>query len=592
MATTTPNRLSVGVATPQVRTQDFVIQPLQIAQGALMGSAVANTTLDDLILRPKERANAAQAAQEQMRSRPAITDAVIKAAGAQGQEADRQKEQSRRGLELLKDPEYLVKEAEGQLAAYQSDVLRAKEEYQKALADPELTDEERDKAKKKATDAEAKATSETVKWSRTLLERQAERTASVNRAQTGAVTSGTELFSAQRADQRQPVIEQRADTDAQTANIAAQSAQDRTAVDRAVAAAELRQAIPTASAMEDAIVARNQNLANEAAIQIRPDVAQARYEAGVAQALYGAQAAENMALAEAKRSVIAAASAGMPQLDETSAKALEKAGLTSVNPATGRRWTPVEATNLVNGMPAVQKLREQADTAAGTIQAAQGVLDLINSGVDTGALYGIPGVRVVDGVIAQFGGADAQKREQLRSHSIAFMAQIRKNFPGQVSNFEMSLYESASPSIKNSTETNKALAYAALVTSQRLKEMPSFIQTRLGSMSYDQAEDEWNNYVAANPAIIKNDDGSLKANPYRLSPDEWTAAKANPEQAIRAKALEFAKDPQWTASLPIARVVNNKTQGFDSLPFVLVVNPETGKRELVDNDAYWDKVLQ
>jgi hypothetical protein len=246
----------------------------------------------------------------------------------------------------------------------------------------------------------------------------------------------------------------------------------------------------------------------------------------------------------------------------------------------------IVATNVTRSKEPLDKLREDAKAAEALLVAAKTVSDLLPH-TNTGILYGVPGAQQFDQVLAQFGNDNSVNRELIRAESMKFIANVRRSFPGQVSNFEMGMYERAVPGPKASRAANEALTKAAIATGQRAREMAPFVASLVGEKSYDEALGEWDKYISLNPTIRNDDLGQPTYNSNRLSPAEWLSATKDREAFQRSKATEIAQTPGSKGYLPIGKVVGERVVGPAEYPFI--VHPSGG---VTPNDVYWDNVSE
>lgn len=544
--------LAQGVAVPNL--SGVVVRP-RTAQAIGEGAALASGLLDNLTVRPRQRA-----------AEVAAADAGVASAGAVSQQAKLAGEAARQGFEQLKDPAYRAKEADAQVTAIEGDLFRA----QDARAKLDQNDPEYRTRLDQMNKRVAKLTGDLQLAKDNAKIEQAVFSTGASAARAGETRATTAERSAQQEQLRQPLVDQTAMVAASTGLTGAETIQDRAAIERAKAASELRGVPQTVQAADAIRQAGELGALAAAEVRSRPEYLESVKQVEAATALMAA-----------KKALFDLNSVGATALDDTTLDALKKAGLTPINPTTGKRWTPVEATNLVNGAERVKALQEGTQSAITTAQSAENVLRLLQN-TDTGVLYGLPGVQQVDRLLAQFGFDEAQRREQIGAEAMGFIAQIRKNFPGQVSNFEMQLYSRAAPGVGASPETNRALAMAALATAERAQQMPAFVSSLLGPMSYEQAEAEWNQYIEKNPIVVSGIGGATTPNSFRLSPDEWLAARNDPAGFQSAKAKQLSSTPGARNALPVGVQNGDRVVGPVDVPFVVYKNGVT------PNDNYWD----
>lgn len=165
---------------------------------------------------------------------------------------------------------------------------------------------------------------------------------------------------------------------------------------------------------------------------------------------------------------------------------------------------------------------------------------------------------------------------------MAFVGQVRRSFPGQVSNFEMRLYEQAVPGAAQDDATNARLLTFMEGTVNRAKEKAAFYNRLIGPQDRGQVDSLWDRYVESNPILIEDAATSgVEINSGALSSDEWIQAMENPADFVPRKQAEAQQDVE---ELPLGAVENNRAYGDSRFPFVRVDN------RALPNSNYWSKL--
>jgi len=201
--------------------------------------------------------------------------------------------------------------------------------------------------------------------------------------------------------------------------------------------------------------------------------------------------------------------------------------------------------NIKNGEQILSEARKAAQESLGTLAVLEQVEGLKDA--PTGFLYGLPVIESIDRLAAQFGSKNAQKREALNALKTRLIPIAKAGQAGQVSNLEFQVFGRSVPGPGLSPETNAILTAGLIAIGNRAQERARFLGKMIGPMTAQDAENAWNEYVEANPAIYEDETGTILPNPHRMTPDMWIDALQNPAAAL----AKYRPSPDAVATLPI-----------------------------------------
>jgi hypothetical protein len=588
MPYTAPNRLNVGVQTPNVNVSDFVIRPMETLAGLDAGRRVASGMIDEVMLRPKQRAEelsqiaAAQAVRpaqvEEALSqiaaaqavRPSAVNAAIADANAKVPEAAVRAQDAERTL----DPDKEMKDAQAQVDALKNDLEIANAKLKEELTPKPgevMTEEDIKKIKARHESSIGKTSKDLAQFQFRLQDATARRMATTNKNRTEAVKSSTELQGAQAAARYAP---EQINFDIRKIDLA-----NRAGV----------------AAGEAGLITANQGLADIRALDT-PEMAAVRQqlaEFGLTTPLLEAKAAQKrleLTLA-GKAGTLPADAAAVKQFTDDW-KIAPPAGATYDD----LRGLAQKQINIEAAKPELVKLDAAVQGNSRLEAAADGFITMLggNDPVTTGVLFNYAPPQFIDGVLAMFGNEGSIKREQLNAFTNAFVQQDLANYKGAISDYEGKTIRSGSPNIGKSNAANMALVFGALELSKRQKAQRDFMleKTKDGAVSWNDASAQWGRYIENNPVFDRTaPDDSPAINRGRLTVGEWDAMQSGDlakQQAViiaRKNALlkALASKQADKGSLPRGTIgAGGQLTGVpESAPFAVVGD------SIMHNPVYW-----
>jgi hypothetical protein len=247
--------------------------------------------------------------------------------------------------------------------------------------------------------------------------------------------------------------------------------------------------------------------------------------------------------------------------------------------------------------PVLTKLTENAETSRQIETNVDALRALIDDGITTGAFFGTDVGGFVNKVMSQLGIKEAQARQQFESLAMPMIGEIRKMFPGQVSNFEMQLYRAAVAGVQYPPEVNAKIISMMKDRVRQIQEKADFFTAFGDSVPHTKMEQMWTEYSKRNPYLYGKAGNSYSTkggktlaqgwevheNSLRMDWRDWTETNPDAQKAIYNQKLAMAKQDPGKLFLGTKKPDGNFVHSDPSVPFVR--DPETNA--VKPNDAYW-----
>lgn len=577
------NRVSVGVAGPQINLAAYTANPAATQEALIRGIQTGNALSDAVILRPAQ----IDAARKQALLASGQADAGLRLVSAE--EAGRRgqidagnavnsltAEDAKAKQDELLNPGRALRVAEAQVTAIKDDYDQAKQGIVDAHAegDPKKIETAEKKAAKLAGDLDLY----TSRYKRLI----ADTTAAQHNAEAGATKAKLESALATGDLRTAPQLVETRQYQTAVAN--------KQAEENAIRAADFQASDARVAAGTNAdIIAGGQSQVAAAPFKSEP-VLRSLEDAAKTQAVTSSLAAKAGLLTLVQQIATGSFTGAVsPEQDKSIRDAAQAAGVPVLLPNGAKRplgEISAEFSKRVNVKDAEKEVTAIRETAAANQSALTALQQIKGLGqVNTGALYTVPGAQSLDRVFAQFGADQSQKREMYSALNQRLVPLVRQ--PGSVSNFEQQLYIKALPGPGLSEKSNAAMLQGLLAVGERNAQRPAFYDALLGPLPVGEVNKLWGQYTDQNPSIL---DENATANKHAISPAQYvkflTADPASADNLVRqlAAGVDISSLRPGSSAADV-----EAAPGTD--PF-LAGKGARGETIPVPNPKYWNPLIQ